>query len=117
MLIIFLVLCEGPTDNTNGCIDAAEKKFNINFNKTKTKLCLRMHYNHDNSYLFINGMEIYKFKAGNKYVNIPTQFCPGSRSNKFDNVNSEKVSFKENVYGFSVDDDTIDKSDILNIHK
>ena len=101
------------TDDINGSIDAAE----FNFSKTKTKLCLSMHYNHDNSYLFINGTEIYKFKADNKYVNIPTQFCPGSRSNKFDNVKSEKVSFKENVYDFSVDYDTNDKSDILNIHK
>ena len=38
-------------------------------------------------------------------------------SNKFDNVNSEKVSLKGNVYDLSVDYDTIDNSDILNIHK
>ena len=38
-------------------------------------------------------------------------------SNKFDCIGSEKVSLKKNVYDFSVDYDTIDKSDILNIYK
>ena len=37
--------------------------------------------------------------------------------NKFDYVESEEVSLKENVSDFSVDYDVIDKSDILNIHK
>ena len=38
-------------------------------------------------------------------------------SNKFDYVDSEKVSFKLNVYDFSADYGSIDKSDILNIHR
>ena len=54
----FLVLGEGPTDYSNDSIDAAEK-FSINFSKAKTKFCLSMCYNHDNSYLFVNGKEIY----------------------------------------------------------
>ena len=33
-----------------------------------------MHYNADNSYLFVNGKEIFKFKADNKNVNFQTQF-------------------------------------------
>ena len=93
------------------------KKFDINFSKAKTKFCLSLHYNDDNSYLFVNGKEIYKFKASNKNVNFPSQFCLGSTSNKFDNVESEEASFKGNVYDFSVDYGAIDKSNILNIHK
>ena len=31
------------------------KKFIINFSKTNTKVCLTLHYNADNSYLFPNG--------------------------------------------------------------
>ena len=76
-----------------------------------------MCYNSDNSYLFMKRKKIYKFKASNKNVNIPSNFFLGSMSNKFDNVNSEKVSLKGNVYDLSVDYDTIDNSDILNIHK
>ena len=38
-------------------------------------------------------------------------------SNKFDYVGSEEVSLKGNVYDFSVDYNSIDKSDILHIYK
>ena len=59
----------------NGSFGAAEKKFNINFIKTKTKFCLKLHYNGDNSFLFIKRKEIYSFKADNGIVNFPTRFC------------------------------------------
>ena len=32
----------------------------INFNVTKKKFCLSLHYNEANSYLSVNGTEIYK---------------------------------------------------------
>ena len=32
----------------------------INFNVTKKKFCLNLHYNEANSYLSVNGTEIYK---------------------------------------------------------
>ena len=63
-----------------------KKSLSINFRKAKTKYCLSLHYNGDNSYLFVNEKEIYKFKASNKNVNFTTQFCLGSISNKFDYV-------------------------------
>ena len=37
--------------------------FFINFTVTKNKFYLSLHYNGANSYLFVNGTEIYKFKA------------------------------------------------------
>ena len=37
--------------------------YSINFTVTKKKFCLSLHYNGENSYLFMNGIEIYKFKA------------------------------------------------------
>ena len=78
---------------------------------------MSLHYDADNSYLFVNGKEIFKFKADKKNVNFPTQFCPGSISNGLSNTESKEVSLNENVYDFSVDYNSIDKSDILNIHK
>ena len=78
---------------------------------------MSLHCNHDNSYLFVNGKEVYKFKADDKNVNFPTQYCLGSISNKFDAADSRQLSLKGNVYDFSVDYDTINKSDIINIHK
>ena len=41
----------------------AEKMHSINFTVTKKKFCFSLHYKGANSYLFVNGTEIYKFKA------------------------------------------------------
>ena len=35
----------------------------INFTKSNKKLCLNLHYNGANSYLFVKATEIYEFKA------------------------------------------------------
>ena len=76
-----------------------------------------MCYNSDNSYLFVKQKKYYKFKVSNKNVNFPSNFFLGSISNKFDNVDSEEVSLKGNVYDLSVDYDAFDNSNILNIPK
>ena len=46
-----------------------------------------------------------------------TRFCLGSVSNEFSANESREVSLNENVYDFSVDYNSIDKSDMLSIHK
>ena len=86
----------------NGSFGSAENKFSINFSKANTKLSLSLHYNADNSYLFVNGKEIFKFKADNKSVNFPTQFCFGNIPNDFRATESKEVYLNENVYHFSV---------------
>ena len=55
----FLILSEGDTFGINGSFGAKEKKFSINFSKANTKYFLRLQYNADNSYLFINEKEIF----------------------------------------------------------
>ena len=110
----FLVLGEGPTYGINGSF---EKKSSINFSKVNTRFCLSLHYNHENTYLFANGKKIFNFKAGNKSVDFPTQFCLGIISNGFGATDAREVSLKGNIFNFSVNYNAIDKSDILNIHK
>ena len=78
-----MVVGEGPTFGINESFGTPEKKYGINFSKANTKFCLSFHYNADNSYLFVNGKEIFKFKADNKNGNFPTQFCFRSTSNGF----------------------------------
>ena len=80
------MLAEQPFDDINGSVGIAEKRFSINFSKAKTKFCLTLHYNGDDSYLFVNRKKIYKFKADNKHFNFPVQFCLGSISEKLDAV-------------------------------
>ena len=43
------------------------------------KNCLSLHYNAANSYLFVNGTEIIKFKAKNSEV-VPDPLCLGNIS-------------------------------------
>ena len=107
------MLGEGDTFGINGGFDTPEKKFSINFGKVNTNLCLILHYNVDNSYLLVNGKEIFKFKLDNKSVNFPTQFCLRSIANGFRAVETKEISLNKNAYDFSVDHNCIDKSDIL----
>ena len=67
--------------------------------------------------MFVNGKEIIKFKANSKNLNFPTRFCLGSIFDGFSATESREVFFNGNVYDFSVDYNSIDKSDILNIHQ
>ena len=94
-----------------------EKKLSINFSKPKKKFCLSLHYIGDNSYLFVSGIEIFEFKGGSKNVNFPGRLCVGSISDGFSAKESREISSGENVYDFSVNYNSIDKSDMLNIYK
>ena len=57
-----LVLGRGTTQGLESTL-TAEKIYSINFTVTKKKFCLSLHYNGANSYLFVIGTEICKFKA------------------------------------------------------
>ena len=79
-----------------------------------------MHYNRANSYLFINGVDIHKFKAKDSEINA-ILLCLGNIS-KVDNMkkiiwvdNMKKNGLKGYVYDFSVDYDAIEIVDILDI--
>ena len=72
-------------------------------------------YNHGNSYLFVNRKEICTFQANYNNFNFPSQFCLGSKSNKFYAIDSREVSLEGSVHDFSVDYIAIDKSEISNI--
>ena len=84
----------------------------INFTVAKKKFCLSLHYNRANSYLFVNGTEIYKFKAKDSEI-IATSLCLGNISKDWSVDNMKKTGF--NVYDFSVDYDAITVDNILDI--
>ena len=48
--------------------------YSINFTATKKLFCLSWHYNWANSYLFINGTEIYKSKAKDSEI-VASPLC------------------------------------------
>ena len=84
----FLLLCEGDILVLMK-LWCTQKKCSINFSKAKSKFCLSLPCNGDNSYLFVNGKKICMSKANNEYVNF--QFCLGIISKKFDYIEVEEV--------------------------
>ena len=57
-----LILGKDPMQGLEHTL-AAEKLYSINFMKHNIKFCLSLHFNGANSYLFVNGPKIIKFKA------------------------------------------------------
>ena len=91
--------------------------YSINFTVTKKKFCLSLHYNGVNSYLFVNGTEIYKFKAKDSAI-VATPLFLGNISKDWSADNMKKKTGLDGyVYGFSVDYDATDIDDIVDIHK
>ena len=90
--------------------------YSINFTEKNKKFCLSLHYNGANSYLFVNGTEIYKFKAKDSEI-VAAPLCLGNISKDWSVCNMKKGGFNGYVYDFSVDYDAIAVDDILNIHK
>ena len=58
-----LVLGHDPIQKINDTTIYAEKMYSPNFRKENKTFVLSLHYNGDNSYLFVNGKEVAKFKA------------------------------------------------------
>ena len=58
----FLVLEEGPRSGISDSAAELEEMFSFNFTKSNTKLCLSLHYNDGESYLYVNKREICKFR-------------------------------------------------------
>ena len=110
-----LILGKGPTQGLEHTL-SKEKMYSINFTVTGKKFCLSLHYNGANSYLFVNGTEIYKFKAKDSEI-VATPLCLGNISKDWSVDNIKRTGFNDYAYNFSVDYVAIAVDDILGIHK
>ena len=63
--------------------------YSIYFTGTKKKFCLSLHCNKSNSYLFVNGTEIFKFKAKDSEI-VTTPLCLGIISKDWSADNMKK---------------------------
>ena len=100
----------------NGTAIYPEKLYSINFTENNRKFCLSLHYNGANSYLFVSGTEIHKFKVKDSEI-VARPLCLGNISKDFSVGNIKKTGLNGYVYDFSVDYDAIAVEDILDIHK
>ena len=81
MLIIrneTLILGRGPTQGLESTL-TAEKMYSINFTEKNKKFYLSLLYNRADSYLFVNGTEIHKFKAKESKI-VVSLLCLGNIS-------------------------------------
>ena len=83
---------------------------------TRKKCCLSWHYNGTNSYLFVDGTEIIKFKGKDSEI-VATPLCLNNIMKEFSEDNTKKTGLNGYIYDFSVDYDAIAVTDILDIHK
>ena len=88
----------------------------INFTVTKNKFYLSLHYNGRNSYLFVDGTEIIKFKAKDSAI-VVSPLCLGNISKGWSTDNMKKTGLTGYVYDFSANYNAVTLDDIIGIHK
>ena len=104
-----------PTQGLESTL-TVEKKYSINFTTTRKKFCLSLHYNGANSYLFVNGTEICKFKGKDSEI-LASPLCLGNIFKDWSTDNMKKAGLTGYVYDFSADYSTVTVDDIKDIHK
>ena len=81
-----VILGRGPTQGLESTL-TAEKIYSINFKVTRKKI---LHYNGTNSYFFVNGTELYKFKAKNSAI-VASPLCLDNISKDWSTDNMKKT--------------------------
>ena len=89
--------------------------YSVNLSATRLKLILSLHYNGDNSYLFVNGKEMIKFKAKDSEIASYPVYS-GNISKDFSKTNMEKTGLYGSVYYFSIDHKATAVNAILDVH-
>ena len=79
-------------------------------------MCLSLHCNGVNSYLFVNGTEVIKFKAKDSKT-VTSVLCLGNISKDWSVDNVKRTGFTGYVYDFSADYNAIEVDNIKDIHK
>ena len=95
----------------------AERSYSPNFGIEMKVFCLSLHYNGDNSYLFVNGNEVVKFKAKNFEIQ-PQPIALGSITTT-EHLSADWIKESKlygNIYDFSVDYSAISDGKIHDIH-
>ena len=83
-----LILGKGRTQDLEHTL-SAEKVYSINFTEKNKKFCFSLHYNKENSYLFVNGTKIINFKRKDLGIR-PHPLCLGNISKEWSLDNMKK---------------------------
>ena len=100
------IMGDGFIQGINDTTLYAEKMYSQNFTQQSKKFVLSLHYNGDDSYLFVNGKQELKFKAKTESL-VKEKLCIGNLSDKWTTRESEKTGLYGNIYDFVVDYEAI----------
>ena len=92
----------GLTQGINDTTIYAEKNFYRNFTDFGKKIVLSLHYNGDNSCLFVNGRQEFKLKTKTDQL-VKEKLCIGNLSDQWTTSESEKTGVYGKIYDFVVD--------------
>ena len=88
------VMGKDYVQRTNDTTIYAEKMYYRNFTYLGKKFMLRLHYNGDDSYLFVNGRQELKFKAKTDQL-VQEKLCIGKLIDQWTTSESEKLGYME----------------------
>ena len=80
----------------------AEKNCYRNFTRPEKKIVLSLHFNGDDSYLFVNSRQELKFKTKNDQM-IEKELCLGILSSDWTTSEFDKTGLWGNIYDFVID--------------
>ena len=96
------VMGDGLTQGIHDTTLYAEKNFYRNFTDPGKKFILSLHYNGDDSCLFVNGRQELKFKCKTDPL-VKEKLCIGNLGDQWTTSESEKTGLYGNIYDFVVD--------------
>ena len=93
----------------------AEKMYYRNFIDPGKKFVLSLHYNGNNSYLYVNGNQELTFK---KDQLVKEKLCLGNLSDQWTTSESEKTGLHGKIYDFVVDyEQIVGTTKIIDMHR
>ena len=110
------IMGDGFVQGINDTTLYAEKIYSKNFSAVDENFVLSLHYNGDNSYLFVNGKQELKFKAKDEQI-VKEKLCLGNISDDWTVSNVEKTGLFSEVYDFAVDYTAVSVGEIYNLYR
>ena len=83
-----------------------DKVYSQNFSQPSKKFVLSLHYNGNDSYLFVNGKQELKFKCKTENL-VKEKLCIGNLKGQWTTNGSEKTGLYGRIYDFVVDYEAI----------
>ena len=95
------IMGDGFVQGINDTTLHAEKMYSQNFTAVNKKFILHLHYNGDDSYLFVNGKQELKFKAKDDQI-VKEILCLGNISDDWTTANAQKTGLWGEIYDFVI---------------